>query len=153
MRRYALLVCFLAIAAIVKAQDGYTHLFIRGGAVYKHAAQASIGFDFASQYHRAYELAFTYYRGKGKYENYLAGINYKPVIIRNKNTLLRFRFGGFAGTDLKKFIASPNAGIEWSQSLSGNVDLIISNNNGYFFWAQKNQRWRITAEIGLKFPL
>lgn len=154
MIRIAILISFLSIAAIVvKGQDGYTHLFMRGGAVYKHAGQASVGFDFASKYHNAYELAFTYYRANDEYQNYLLGINYKPVLMRNKNTNFRFRFGAYAGTDLEKFVVSPNIGIELIQSLSGNLDLIIANNNGYYFFAQKAQRWRLAVEIGIKFPL
>lgn len=153
MIRLAILISFLSIAAIAKGQDGYTHLFLRGGVVYKQAGQASVGFDFASKYHNAYELAFNYYRAKNDYENYLVGLNYKPVIVRNKNTNFRFRFGAYAGTDLNTFVVAPNVGIEWVQSLSGNLDLIIANNNGYFFFAQKAQRWRIAAEIGIKFPL
>lgn len=153
MTRIILLISFLSIAAISKGQDGFTHLFARGGVVYKQAGQASIGFDFATKYHNAYELAFTYYRTEGSYENYLAGFNYKPVIFRNKNTNMRFRFGGYLGTDLNTFVAAPNLGVEWIQSISGKMDLVLANNNGYFFWAQKSHRWRIAAEIGIRFPL
>jgi len=153
MTRILTIIFFLSIAAIGKAQDGVNHFFFRGGPVYKNAGQASIGLDFSSKYHNAYELAFTYYKGSGNYQNYLIGLNYKPVIVRNKNANFRFRFGGYAGTDKNRFIAAPNIGLECIFSLSGKVDLMMVNNNGYFFWANKDQRWRIGAEIGLRFPL
>lgn len=143
---------FVAVS-VAHAQDGYTHFFIRGGAVYKNAGVASLGLDFAAKYHSSYELGLMYYRNTDKYENYLLGLNYKPVIVRDKNTTLKFRVGGYAGTDLNKFVAAPNVGLEFSQSLSGNVDLIISNNNGYYFWAHKPTRWRMTGEIGFRFSL
>ncbi|MGO3307107.1 MAG: hypothetical protein ACTILG_10640 [Sphingobacterium sp.] len=66
---------------------------------------------------------------------------------------MRFRFGGYLGTDLNTFVAAPNLGVEWIQSISGKMDLVLANNNGYFFWAQKSHRWRIAAEIGIRFPL
>jgi len=153
MSRLILFVFYLSIAAIAKGQDGFTHIFARGGIAYKEAGQASIGFDFASKYHNSYELGFTYFRTKGDYQNYLASLNYKPVIIRNKNSTVRFRFGGYLGTDLNKFVASPNLGLEWAQSVSGNIDIVLANNNGYYFWANKSHRWRIAAEVGVRFPL
>lgn len=152
MIRLTILIVLFTISSIVKGQDGFTHIFARGGVVYKNAGQVSAGFDFASKFHNAYELSFSYYRATSAYENYLFGLNYKPVILRKKNTNLRFRFGGYIGTDLGGFVAAPNAGLEWIQSLSGQVDLFIANNNGYFFWAHNNQRWRATAEIGVRFP-
>lgn len=153
MTRFFTIIFFLSIVAIGKAQDGVNHFFFRGGAVYERAGQVSIGFDFSSKYHSAYELGLIYYRGRDKYENYLLGLNYKPVIVRNKNTNFRFRLGAFGGTDLKTFVAAPNLGLELVQSISPNVDFIFVNNNGYYFWANKGQRWRIAAEVGLRFPL
>lgn len=153
MNRLILVISLLAVVAIAKGQDGFTHVFGRGGFANRQASQLSLGFDFAAKYHNAYELAFTYYRAKSSYENLLLGANYKPVILRNKNSNLRFRFGGYFGTDLNKFVVSPNAGLEWVQSLASNIDLIVANNNGYYFGAEKKQRWRIAAEIGIRLPL
>ncbi|HLT86484.1 MAG TPA: hypothetical protein VKZ57_02775 [Sphingobacterium sp.] len=153
MIRYMLLLYFFSIAAIGKAQDGYTHFFARGGLVYKNAGKASIGFDLARKYHNAYELALTYYRPHTGRENYLLGINYKPVIVRNKNSTFRFRFGGYAGTDMDKFIAAPNMGFEFHQAIAPKLDLIFANNNGFMFWGEKHNAWRIDLEVGLKFSL
>ncbi len=144
---------FLSIVAVGKAQDGVKHLFFRGGATYKLAGQASVGFDFPSKYHSAYELALSYYRTSEDYENVLIGLNYKPVIVRNKNTNFRFRLGTYLGTDFDKFVAAPNAGFEWIVSVSGKVDLMFANNNGFYFWGKNDRRWRVGAEFGLRFPL
>src|SRR5690606_6466764 len=130
MTRFFTIIFFLSIAAIGKAQDGVNYFFFRREAVYERAGQVSIGFDFSSKYQSAYELGLTDYRGRDKYENYLVGLNYKPVIVRNKNTNFRLRFGAFGGTDLKTFVAAPNLGLELDQSISPNVAFIFVNNNG-----------------------
>jgi len=148
-----LAILFLSFYTNVKAQEGYTHFFLRGGPVYKHAKMFSLGLDFAALYHNSWELSINYYRHKQKYENYLMGINYKPVIIRDKNTTLKFRMGLFSGTDLKKFTISPNLGLEFVQSITPGLDIIVSNNNGYYILIPKDYRWRIGGEIGIRVPL
>lgn len=153
MMRLIILISLLTITQIVKGQDGITYIFLRSGAVYENAGQVSVGIDFPSKFHNAYELSLAYYGKKRNYANYLLGINYKPVLLRNKNTNLRFRFGGYAGTDLERFIAAPNAGLELIQSVSRKLDIAVTNNNGYFFGAKENQRWRTSMEIGIRFRL
>ncbi|WP_312352569.1 hypothetical protein [Sphingobacterium siyangense] len=152
MNRYLIFLSFFLIAAITKGQEGFVHVFVRGGLGYPSASQLALGLDFSLKDNNAYELSANYYRSKSRNENILLGINYKPIIIRSKNLNLRFRFGGYLGSDLKTFIVSPNAGIEWIQSLSSNVDLTFANNNGYFFGIDKGQRWRTSAEIGIRLP-
>lgn len=153
MMRLIILISLLTMVQIVKGQDGITYIFMRGGAVYQNAGQVSAGFDFPSKFHDAYEVSLLYYRSNFNYENYLLGLNYKPVLLRNKNTNLRFRFGAYAGTDLKRFIATPNVGLELIQSLSRNLAIALTNNNGHFFGAKDNQRWRAAVEIGIRLKL
>lgn len=158
------------------SQDGYTHFIARGGYLYKDAGTLSLGFDFAKEYYSSYEVTATFVRSTSKkitnesvynesdstysqrelkhsYENLLLGIQYKPLLLRSKNTAIKFRFGGFIGTDWSNFIASPNIGVEFIQSLTPGVDISFTNNNGYFFWATKPTRWRNTAEIGIRIAL
>lgn len=157
-------------------QDGFTYLQFKGGFVRKEAMTISLGFDFSKKYYSAYEVTATYLKSFDKkvsyetifnetdstytkrelnhaYENLLLGIQYKPLVFRQKNTAIKFRLGGYIGTDFDNFIASPNLGFEFIQSLTRRVDLTISNNNGYFFWASKPTRWRNTAELGIRVAL
>ena len=132
------------------SQNGFTHFVVKGGAVYRNAWVVSAGLDFASTHHSSYELAFTYYRNALEYQNYFLGVHYKPVLLRDKNTTVKFRLGAFAGTDTDRFIAAPNLGIEWLRSISGKVDFILSGGNGYYFFADTQTKWRITAEAGFR---
>src|SRR5699024_4319939 len=103
-------------------------------------------------YYNAHSLALKYYR-KGDYDNFLMGYNYKPVLVRDKNTTVRWLFGVYGGTDLQSFIVSPNAGFEILQSLSPRLDVVFYNDDGYYFFADKSRRWRMCANIGIRFPL
>lgn len=158
------------------AQEGFTYLQLKGGYVRKDAMTISLGFDFSTKYYSAYELTATYLKSFDKkvsfetifneadssytkrelnhaYDNLLLGVQYKPLLFRQKNTTVKFRIGGYIGTDFDNFIASPNLGFEFIQSLTRTVDLTISNNNGYFFRASKPTRWRNTAELGIRVAL
>lgn len=143
-----------SVAAIgsVKAQRGYKHIALNAGYVYDQAYQFTLAFDFSKKYYNAHSLALKYYR-QNEYENMLAGYNYKPVLLREKNTTVRWIFGVYAGTDLNKFVVSPNAGFEILQSLSPGLDLVFSNDNGYYFFSDKSSRWRMSANLGVRFPL
>lgn len=176
MKKLIILTLFILSANLIFAQAGYTHFQFRTGYVHKDAITVSIGLDFAKKYYSAYEVTATYKKSfsdkishetlfneedstytkrqiNHAYENLLLGIQYKPLIIRSKNTAVKFRFGGYIGTDFNHFIASPNIGFEILQSLSRTLDLTFANNNGYFFWAEKPTRWRNTAEIGIRLAL
>ena len=150
-----LIIIFLfSIAAIggAKAQKGHKHIGFQVGYVYSGGYQASLAFDFSKKHYNAHSLALKYYRPYA-YDNFLMGYNYKPVVVRDKNTTVRWIFGAYGGTDLKNFIISPNAGFEILQSLSPRLDLVFSNDNGYYFFADKLSRWRMSANIGVRFPL
>ena len=171
-----LAICLFLLIGHVKAQDGYTHFTFRGGYLYRDAGTISLGFDFAKKYYSSYELTATFIKSnsnktssetiynevdstystkvlKHSYENLLLGIQYKPLLLRVKNSAVKFRVGAFIGTDWSNFIAAPNLGVEFVQSLSPGVDLTLTNNNGYFFWATKPVRWRNTAEFGIRIAL
>jgi len=153
MKQFMALVILAATALPAAAQDGFVHFFARGGAGYEKAASATAGLDFAAKYHSSYEVAAMYFRKTDRYENYLVGVNYKPVVVRDKNATLKFRIGGYMGTDLDRFTAAPNIGMEFLHSVSGKVDIMATNNNGIYFFAKKGARWRVSAEIGLRIAL
>lgn len=149
-----MLIFLFSVAAIggVKAQKGHKHIALNVGYVYSDAYQASLTFDFSKKYYNAHSLSLKYYR-QDVYDNFLAGYNYKPVLLRDKNTTVRWIFGVYGGTDLKDFVVSPNAGFEILQSISPRLDVVFSNDNGYYFFADKSSRWRMSANIGIRFPL
>jgi len=149
-----MMIFLFSIAAIggVKAQKGHKHIAMNVGYVYSDGYQASLGFDFSKKYYNAHSLSLKYYKQE-TYDNLLAGYNYKPVLLRDKNTTVRWVFGVFGGTDLQRFIVSPNAGFEILQSLSPHLDMVFSNDNGYYFFADKSSRWRMSANVGIRFPL
>lgn len=176
MKKLLIIISLILSTSILVAQDGYTHFLFRTGYVYKDAMSLSLGLDFAKKYYSAYEVTATYKKSfsdnityetifneadstytkrqiNHAYENLLLGVQYKPLLIRSKNTTMKFRFGAFLGTDFNNFIASPNIGFELLQSISQRVDLSFTNNNGYFFWAERPTRWRVTAEVGIRLAL
>lgn len=177
MRQFVIILLLILINLSSKGQDGYTHFTLRGGYLHDKAFTFSLGLDFAKKYHSAWELTGTYIKSfsneisyetifnevdstfsqrtlNHSYKNLLMGVQYKPLITRSKNTLLRFRFGAYIGSDFNRFIASPNVGFELLQSLTPSTDIFFSNSNGYYLWASpKATRWRHTAEIGFRLAL
>jgi len=153
MKQLMAVIILAATALPAAAQDGFVHFFARGGAGYEKAASATAGLDFAAKHHSSYEVAAMYFRKTNGYENGLVGVNYKPVVIRDKNTTLKFRIGGYMGTDMDRFTAAPNIGMEFLHSVSGKVDIVATNNNGCYFFAKKGARWRMSVEIGFRMAL
>lgn len=134
------------------AQDGYKAIFVRGGIGYKSSTNLAIGVDFSSSYYSSYELSANYFKRNddSNYENFLLGVNYKPLIFREKNTLMKFRFGVYGGSDGSDFIFAPNFGLEFAQSLSPKTELIFTNDNNYFFEAKNNNNWRTNLQVGFR---
>lgn len=176
MKNLIFLSTFMLIYNLGLCQDGFTFFQLKGGYVHREGMSLNIGFDFSKKYYSAYELTGTYMQSfakevsyetvfneadssytqrelKHSYKNLLVGFQYKPIMFREKNTAMKFRFGGFMGTDFDKFIISPNVGLELVHSLGKGFDLTLSNNNGYYFWASKPTRWRNSIELGFRLGL
>jgi len=177
MRKTTMMALFFLMAGISRGQDGHTHFTLRGGYLYDNAATFSLGLDFAKKYHSAWELTGTYIRSfsngisyetifnpadstyaqrtlKHAYKNLLMGVQYKPAVVRDKNTLFRFRFGGYLGSDFDHFVMAPNIGMELLKAFSPSVSLFFSSSNGYYLWATpKDVRWRHTAEAGIRIAI
>src|SRR5690606_15581122 len=98
MKRALLIFLLLCTGYLAQAQNGYTYLGIRGGWVIEDSYTATINLDFSGKYHSSFELYGEYYQNtKSKYESFMGGFVFKPVLTRNKNSLLRLRFGGGLG--------------------------------------------------------
>ncbi|WP_155960813.1 hypothetical protein [Flavobacterium daejeonense] len=153
MNRFFLVAIFIISGYTMNAQDGYKHFFFKGGAVISNGINVGLGFDFAGQYYNSVEISANYFKRNDliDYENYLFGVNYKPLLFRERNTLGKLRVGVYAGSGTENFAIAPNIGFEFIQSLSNNVDLFLSNDNGYYF--ETSQKWVTTANIGLRIAL
>ncbi len=144
----ALTVLLIGVFSISQAQEGFKYLILKAGPVYQDAWNATMGIDFVARYHNSFELSLNYYRHKTDYENYLLGLFYKPALSRSKNATLKLRLGSNIGTDNSDFILSALGGLEFLQSLSPGVDLLVSGTGGYY---NRRNRWRTAGEIGLRF--
>lgn len=152
--RKLIMLFFFSIAAIggAEAQKGHKHISLHLGYVYSNAYQTSLSFDISKKYYTAHSFSLKHYR-QDAFDNYLLGYNYKPALVRNKNTTVKWTMGVYGGTDLQKFIVAPSIGFEVLQSLSPQLDIVFSNDNGYYIFAEKASRWRMSAMIGFRLPL
>lgn len=153
MKKYLLVaVALLGTISIANAQDGFNYLMIKGGIGNKSSKNFSLALDFAGKYHSSFEISANYFsKDSEDYKNYFLGVNYKPLLVRNKNSMLKMRIGIYGGSDDKDFIFAPNLGLEFGQSLSPKVDLILSNDNNYFFEAKDN--WRTNIQLGFRISI
>lgn len=153
MKKLFLVAIFTIAGYTMNAQNGYTHFFFKGGAVISNGVNVGLGFDFAGNYYNSVEISANYFKRNDvvDYENYLLGVNYKPLLFREKNSLVKLRIGVYAGSGTEDFTVAPNVGFEFIQSLSNDVDFFISNDNGYYF--ETEQKWVVTANLGLRIAL
>ena len=142
--------------AYVKGQNGYYYLGGQAGLMINRGYTATLHLDFPTSYFNSFELFANYYNKKDDpYKSFVGGLVYKPVLARNKNTIFRARFGGALGSggdDRQDFIVGPELGLELSQTLYNNIDLVLSNKNQYLFRADSD-KWRVGIELGVRFPL
>jgi len=150
------LVAFLFMAAInVKAQNGLKFFSLRSGWVAGNAFTSTVSYDFNTMYFNQNEVFAEYYQNykNHEYKSIMAGIVLKPVMFRNRNTTVRYRFGAGIGTTTKKFVAAPQLGFEFAQSIGSGIDLLILNRNQLTFFVDNKDRWRIGIEAGIRIPL
>ncbi len=150
MKKLLILSLSLFSLSQLKAQEGLTFLTVKGGMAYQDAMTGTVGLDFTTRYHNAVEISLTYYKADDRaYDNVLCGLFYKPLLIRSRNSVLKFRMGTHIGTDNSEFVISALGGLEFLQSLAPGVDLVLSNNSGYYFFAHNH--WRVSGEVGIRF--
>lgn len=151
----ALLLALLFMAAInVKAQNGTKYFSLRGGWVAKNAFSGTLSYDYNTHYFNQNEIFVEYYQN---YKNHdiktiMGGFVLKPVLIRSGNTAVRLRFGAGIGTTTSKFVAAPQLGAEFAQSIGKGFDILLISRNQYVFWGNAD-RWRVGVEAGIRIPL
>jgi hypothetical protein len=154
MRKLLIVFVLLFTGYLAKAQEGYTYIGVRGGWAANNAYICTINLDFSSKYFSSYELfGEVYDKANSDYRSYMGGVVYKPTLTRNKNSLLRLRAGVGVGSGNDKFIAAPQLGLEFAQTLGNNVDLLFVNRNQLVLFDQKSTKWRVGLEVGVRFPL
>jgi hypothetical protein len=154
MRKIGLVIVLLILSLVSNAQDGFTFLGLRSGWVADKGVTTTVNLDFSSHYFSSYELFAEFYRNYNtSYKSMMGGVVYKPALIRNKNTLMKMRFGLGAGVGREEFLLAPQLGWEFSQTVYKNVDILFVNRNQYVLFDQKPDQWRIGFDIGLRLPL
>jgi hypothetical protein len=152
----ALLFAFMFMAAInVKAQNGTRFFSLRSGWVAKNAFTGTVSLDISTKYFNQKEIFAEYYQNYNNHDlkTIMGGFVLKPVMFRSGNTALRFRLGAGIGSTTRKFVAAPQLGVEYSQSIGKGFDLLVVNRNQVVFGGDKADKWRIGLEAGIRIPL
>jgi hypothetical protein len=152
----ALLFAFIFMAAInVKAQNGTRFFSLRSGWVAKNAFTGTVSLDISTKYFNQKEIFAEYYQNYNNHDlkTIMGGFVLKPVMYRSGNTALRFRLGAGIGSTTRKFVAAPQLGLEYSQSIGKGFDLLVVNRNQVVFGGDKADKWRIGLEAGIRIPI
>ncbi|MEN0053582.1 MAG: hypothetical protein AAGC65_07925 [Mucilaginibacter sp.] len=155
MKKVLLFAFIFMVAMNVKAQNGTKFFSLRGGWVAKHAYTGTLSFDISTRYFNQDEIYGEYYQNYKDHDikTIMAGFVLKPVLFRSGNTALRFRLGGGLGSTTRRFVAAPQLGLEYAQSIGKGCDLLILNRNQVLFWGDHKDTWRIGLEAGIRIPI
>jgi hypothetical protein len=139
----------------VKAQNGTKYFSLKGGYFFKDAFSATLSYDWNTKYFKQNEIFAEYYQKFKGFENksVMGGFVMKPVLMRDRNTIVRVRMGVGAGSDTKKFIVAPQLGFEFSQSLGKGFDFLLVNRNQYILLNKSPEPWRVGFEAGIRIPI
>lgn len=151
-----LIFAFIFMAAIsVKAQNGTKFFSLRGGWVAKNAFTGTLSLDINTKYFNQKEIFAEYYQNYNNpdLKTVMGGFVLKPVMYRSGNTALRFRLGAGFGSTTRKFVAAPQLGLEYSQSIGKGFDFLVIDRNQVVFWGDKADKWRIGFEAGIRIPI
>ena len=172
MRKLITFIILLITCSIVKAQSGYSFIDLSGGyfRIPNNGFNGHLSLDFSNKYHNEYDIyidgfAAKYiqhytdsvnhqavYRSKNTTnQNFLIGVTYKPVLLRNKNTTFRFKGGMGIGSNTQAFVYGFQIGLQLEHTLSNGFEVYIAQNDGLIF--RDEQNWRMGASIGFKIPL
>ncbi len=155
MKKVSLLIALIFMVAIVKAQNGTKYFSLRGGWVAESAYIGTLSYDFNTRYFNQNEVFAEYYQDykNPSIKTFMGGFAVKPVLFRSKNTAIRYRFGASMGTTVSSFVAAPQVGFEFSQSLGSGFDFLIMNRNQYVLFGDTPERWRVGVEVGIRIPI
>ena len=125
----------------------------------------NVGLEFEGKYHNAWEVyiditskykncnscKITNYRAYD-YNSFGVGVAYKSVIIRGKNSNLRWKAGVDIGANIEeRFQSSIDIGLEYSYTFKNDMQIYILQKNDIVFW-NKNT-FQNGLVVGLKIPL
>ncbi|MBF8965529.1 hypothetical protein I0P70_19925 [Pontibacter sp. FD36] len=152
MRKTLLLSLLLLVVLPCRAQEGYTHLNVAGGWMYKDALTANLALEFSKRHYNSCEIFGDAYKSNvDDSKSWLVGAAYKPMITRSKNTFLKLRVGAGIGSNTEHFIGALQAGLELGYVLPGNVVLMLQQKNEGVLRVNHNFRTGLLA--GIKIPL
>ncbi|WP_018480029.1 hypothetical protein [Pontibacter roseus] len=152
MRKSLLLSLLLLVVLSCRAQEGYTHLNVAGGWMYKDALTANLALEFSKRHYNSYEIFGDAYKSNvDDSKNWLVGVAYKPMLTRSRNTFLKLRLGAGIGSNTAHFIGALQAGLELGYVLPGNVVLMLQQKNEGVLRVNHNFRTGLLA--GIKIPL
>jgi len=151
MKKFVIIIGIGLLAMTLQAQQGYHYGVLKGGTGNGHSLTGTLGLDVVTRYHNSLELSFNFLAADNLKDEYLLGIQYKPVLSRARNTALKWRMGVLGGTNLSQFVGGLQTGWELQHSLVGGFDLLLVNHYGYCFGSELN--WRIGMELGFRFTL
>lgn len=159
----------LLTATTVKAQLGYNHLNIDAGINIEGDKSYNLGYEINKGTYNAWEIAVevhlsdTFNRdslsiGENVFQDilvpkreemFLAGVYYKPLIVKKRNMIYNFRTGLLLGTS-EGFVIGVGAGFEATYNFSNLLAVFIKQSNHYII--NINQRFRHSIHAGIKIP-
>lgn len=147
-----------------QAGEGDTYFSFSGGALYKNAISSEFTFEKEISHHGGWEVGLDYYNNCfGKIERDSNGIKiqhhailfqgaYKRVLIRYKNSNIRWRIAAGAGVNEKGFTCSVTPGLEYNHTFSNGIQFFILDKNQFSFWSSNKSWFRTGLLVGIKIP-
>lgn len=131
-------------------------LSFKGGYTLNEMAYMGFSFDVDTKPNLQTEIFADFHvNNERAFHTALVGAALKPTLFSSDwtNTKLSLSVGLAIGSDFYNFLAVPHAGIELSQSIKSKFELFVGNKNELLFGAPSNEKWRIGAFGGVRFPL
>lgn len=163
---FAMIAAFTLVATNANAQRNTDRISLGVGAYFERTLDATISYEHETKYHNAWEyfanfsLKYDECQSCGhicpdsfwkNHNTIMAGIAYKPCVVRGRNHYGNIRFGASAGTDTDKFIADVHLGYEHNYVLHSGVTLFWQVKGDMQFWQPDLLKGGVT--IGVKFPI
>lgn len=143
------------------AQQGYTYFDAAGGYLLNDIYAGEVSIELGKIYHRSVEILINANYQKiassqegstdSTYASILGGVAYKPLLFRQRNVALNWRFTLTAGADTDRFLAALSAGLELNFFLGNESVLFLRQKNEVVFWA--DDHFRLGMLAGIKLPL
>lgn len=153
--KYLYIVFAVLFFSKTSAQDGFSHVTLKGGFTYEKAFNFEIGYEVNQRYYNNWSLffsGFTQNLDNGeKVNNWTFGLYYEPNLIEAKNNLLNLKIGSSLGTNENDFIIDGILGLEYSYAFSDNMKFTVFLKNNRMF--NSNIKFRHALLVGFKHRL